>query len=129
VNGIWSQTRNTDWKKELFGKTSYVQNVQAGISGGSADTQFIVNGTYRTETTVTPDEGQYRKGALYSNITHKSFDDRFHLNFSSSYTSEKNTLPGIDLSRFAYTIAPNAPMLYDGAGNLNWENGTFENPL
>jgi TonB-linked SusC/RagA family outer membrane protein len=129
VNGTWSQTRNTDWKKELFGKTSYVHNVQAGISGGSADTQFIVNGTYRTESTVTPDDGLYRKGALYSNITHKSSDDRFHLNFSGSYTSDKNTLPGLDLSRYAYTLAPNAPSLYDVAGNLNWENGTFENPL
>lgn len=129
VNGTWSQTRDTDWKKELFGKTSYVNNVQATISGGSEDTQYMVSGTYRTETTVTPDDGQYRKGTLHSNITHKSHDGRFRLNFSSGYTSEKNTLPGIDLSRFAYTLAPNAPSLYDNAGNLNWEDGTFENPL
>jgi len=129
VNGNYSQTRNTDWKKELFGKTSYVNNVQTAISGGSDDTQYMVSGTYRTETTVTPDDGQYRKGSLHSNITHKSTDGRFRLNFSSGYTSEKNTLPGIDLSRFAYTLAPNAPALYDDAGNLNWEAGTFENPL
>ncbi len=129
VNGNYSQTRNTDWKKELFGKTSYVNNVQTSISGGSDDTQYMVSGTYRTETTVTPDDGQYRKGSLYSNITHKSTDGRFRLNFSSGYTSEKNTLPGIDLSRFAYTLAPNAPSLYDNAGNLNWEEGTFDNPL
>lgn len=129
VDGTWSQNRETDWKKELFGKTSYVHNVQASASGGSADTQYLISGTYRTETTVTPDDGQYRKGAINSSITHKSSDKRFNLNFTTTFSSEKNTLPGIDLSRYAYTLAPNAPALYDSAGNLNWENGTFENPL
>ncbi|RYY25411.1 MAG: SusC/RagA family TonB-linked outer membrane protein, partial [Chitinophagaceae bacterium] len=129
VNGTWSQTRNTDWRKELIGNTSYVQNIQATISGGSPETQFLVSGTYRSESTVTPDEGLYRKGMLHSSITHKTSDDKFHLNFSADYASDKNTLPGRDLTRSAYTLAPNAPALYDASGNLNWENGTFENPL
>jgi TonB-linked SusC/RagA family outer membrane protein len=129
VNGTWSQTRNTDWKKELIGGTSYVQNLQASVSGGSAETQFLVSGTYRTESTVTPDDGQYRKGTLHSSITHKTADDKFSLNFSADYSSDKNTLPNVDLSRLAYTTAPNAPALYDSAGNLNWEGGTFSNPL
>jgi TonB-linked SusC/RagA family outer membrane protein len=129
INGTWSQTRNTDWKKELIGGTSNVQNIQTTVSGGSAETQFLVSGTYRSESTVTPDDGLYRKGILHSSITHKSPDDKFHLNFSADYASDKNSLPGKDITRSAYTIAPNAPALYDASGNLNWENGTFENPL
>ena len=129
INGTWSQTRNTDWQKELIGGTSYIQNVQTSISGGSANTQFMLSGTYRDESTLTPDDGHYSKGAVHSSITHKTTDDNFHLNFSADYVSDKNTLPGMDLSRLAYTLAPNAPALYDNAGNLNWEDGTFENPL
>jgi TonB-linked SusC/RagA family outer membrane protein len=129
INGTWSQTRNTDWQKELIGGTSYIQNVQTSVSGGSANTQFILSGTYRDESTLTADDGHYGKAAMHSSITHKTADDNFHLNFSADYASDKNTLPGMDLSRLAYTLAPNAPALYDNAGNLNWENGTFENPL
>src|SRR5690606_23753667 len=32
----------------------------------------------------------------------------------------------VELSR---NLAPNAPELYDEQGNLNWENGTWANPL
>ena len=129
VNGIWSQSRDTDWKKELIGGTSFVQNLQVSASGGSQSTQFLVSGTYRNESTVTIDDGLYKKGILHSSITHKTADDKFSIIFSSDYAADKNTLPGIDLSRFAYTIAPNAPSLYDSNETLNWENGTFDNPL
>ncbi|MCK8141451.1 SusC/RagA family TonB-linked outer membrane protein [Flavobacterium sp. I-SCBP12n] len=129
INGTWSQTRNTNWQKELIGGTSYIQNAQTSVSGGSENTQFMLGGTYRDESTVTRDNGHYSKGAVHSSMIHKTSDDSFHLNFSADYTSDKNTLPGMDLSRLAYTLAPNAPALYDNAGNLNWEEGTFENPL
>ncbi len=129
LNGTWSQTRDTDWKKELFGKTSYVQTLQSSVSGGSDNTQFMVSGSYRTESTVTPESGEFKKASIISSITHKSLNRRFNLNFSTSYSSDKNILPGIDLSRFAYSLAPNAPSLYSNDGNLNWEGGTFENPL
>lgn len=129
INGTWDQTRNTDWKKELIGGTAYVHNVQASVSGGSKGTQFLVSGTYRKETTVFPGDAHYGKGAVHSSITHQSPDNRFTLNFSADYAGDKNTLPGVDLTGAAYTLAPNAPGLYDAAGNLNWENGTFSNPL
>lgn len=129
VNGTWSQNRYTNWQKELLGGTSYVRNLQGSVSGGAERTQFMIGGTYRNETTVTPDTGAYSKGAVHTSITHTSADDRFKLNFSANYSSERNTLPGTDLSKSAYTLAPNAPALYDNNGDLNWENGTFENPL
>ncbi|MBY8963162.1 SusC/RagA family TonB-linked outer membrane protein [Flavobacterium sp. D11R37] len=129
VNGTWSQTRNTDWQKELIGGTANIYNAQLTVSGGSDLTQFLLSGTYRKETTVFPGDAHFNRGAAAVNITHRSEDDRFRLMFSANYSGDKNTLPGIDLTRQAYTLAPNAPALYDDAGNLNWENGTFENPL
>jgi len=129
INGTWDQTRNTNWQKELIGGTANIYNAQLSISGGSNFTQFLVSGTYRKETTVFPGEAHYSRGGAHVGITHRSEDERFKLNFSADYTGDKNTLPGIDLTRLSYTLAPNAPSLYDAAGNLNWEDGTFDNPL
>ena len=129
INGTWDASRYTDWQKELIGGTAYTYNTQATISGGSETTQFLISGTYRKETTVYPGDAHYNRGAVAASITHRSEDDKFKLTFTANYTGDKNTLPGIDLTRMAYTIAPNAPALYDGAGNLNWEDGTFRNPL
>ena len=129
VNGTWDQNRYTDWQKELLGGTAYINNVQLSASGGSANTQFLVGGTYRRETTVFPGDAHYTKAAVHSSITHRSDDDKFNLVFSADYSVDKNSLPGIDLTSRALSLAPNAPALYDEEGNLNWEEGTFQNPL
>ncbi len=129
INGTWDQNRYTDWKKEMIGGTAYINNVQASVSGGNPNTQYLLSATYRKETTVFPGESNYSKGVVHSSISHKSADKRFNLNFSADYSSDKNTLPGRDLTARAYALAPNAPALYDAAGNLNWEEGTFDNPL
>ncbi len=129
INGTWDQNRNTDWQKELIGGTSYIQSLQTSISGGNKNTQFLLSGTYHKETTVFPGDFNYGKGSINSNISHQSDDKRFSLNFSATYSGDKNTLPGRDLTSRAYTLAPNAPELYNSDGSLNWENGTFINPL
>jgi len=129
INGTWDQSRDTDWQKELIGGTAYINNVQASVSGGSAATQFLVSGTYRRETTVFPGESHYGRGTFHSSINHKSEDEKFSLMFAADYAGDKNTLPGTDFTAAAITLAPNAPALYDSTGNLNWENGTFQNPL
>ncbi len=129
VNGTWDRNRYTDWQKTLIGGTATIQNAQLTISGGSSQTQFLVSGTYRNETSVFPGNESYGKGAVHSSITHQSADQKFNLNLSANYIGDKNTLPGVDLTGLSYTLAPNAPVLYDGNGNLNWENGTFNNPL
>lgn len=129
INGTWDPNRYTDWKQKFIGGTAVVNNVQASASGGSERTQYLVSGTYRKETTVFPGDSHYGKGAVNSNITHRSADDRFHIDFATAYAGDKNTLPGVDLTGKAYALAPNAPALYDEEGNLNWEEGTFNNPL
>lgn len=129
VNGTWDPRRSTDWQKKLIGGTANIHNTQLSISGGSANTQFTLGGTYRRETTVFPGDNDFKRAAVHSNLSHHSEDGKFNLNFSASYVSDKNTLPGVDLARQAYTLSPNAPALYDSEGNLNWEGGTFENPL
>jgi TonB-linked SusC/RagA family outer membrane protein len=129
VNGTWSPDRYTDWQKELIGGTAYINSLQASVSGGTASTQFLLSGNYRKETTVFPGAANFQRGAVHSTISHHSNNDKFNLTFSTNYTSDRNTLPGKDLTGSAYTLAPNAPALYDSNGDLNWENGSFNNPL
>lgn len=129
VNGTWDQNRYTDWQKKLTGRTAQMNNTQLSLSGGSETTQYLLSGTYYKETTVFPGDFGYRKGALHFNVSHASQDNRLKVNFSGGYTAQDNELPGTDLTRISRTLVPNAPGLYDENGELNWEDGTFENPV
>lgn len=129
VNGMWDQTRNTDWQKELIGGTAEYTNIQASISGGSMQTKFLFGGNYHRETTVFPGNFDYVKAGGHLSLNHESTDKRLSLALSAIYTAQFSTLPSSDLSQSAAMLAPNAPALYDDQGNLNWENNTFDNPL
>src|SRR5690606_26577562 len=79
--------------------------------------------------TVFPGDFGYQKGALHFNVSHGGSEDRLKVSFSGNYTAQDNDLPATDLTRISRSLAPNAPALYDDNGELNWENGTFNNPL
>ncbi|WP_299669714.1 SusC/RagA family TonB-linked outer membrane protein [uncultured Polaribacter sp.] len=123
----WDQNRYTDWQEVLLGGTAYTNNVQASVSGGNSNTQFLLSGGYYTETTVFPGDFKYKRGTIRANINHSSTDERFKLVFSTNYTTENNDLPANDLTPASEILAPNAPALFDDEGNLNFENGTFNN--
>jgi TonB-linked SusC/RagA family outer membrane protein len=129
VNGVWDHNRYTDWQKELIGGTAQINNIKASISGGNATTQYLLSGNYRTETTVFPGDFKYKKGALHFSMNHVSDDEKFKLTFSSGYVTQKNDQPSTDLTGVSLTLAPNAPALFDQQANLNWESGTWDNPL
>ncbi|SNZ01721.1 SusC/RagA family TonB-linked outer membrane protein [Flagellimonas pacifica] len=124
----WDNNRYTDWQQELIGGTAYRNNAQLSVSGGSGQTQFLVSGSYQKETTVFPGDAKYGKANIHSNIGHRSENGRFKVNFSTSYAHEDNKLPGADFTGKAYSLEPNAPAPYDGEGNLNWENNSWDNP-
>ncbi|MCB0466515.1 MAG: TonB-dependent receptor plug domain-containing protein, partial [Aequorivita sp.] len=129
VNGTWDPDRYTDWQKELIGGTAYYHAASASITGGGAFTQFLINGNYREESTVFPDDSKYKKGAVLVNLNHAAPNDKFDIQFSGNYVFDTNDLPPSSLVREALTLPPNAPDLYTADGELNWENGTFKNPL
>ncbi|WP_417558490.1 SusC/RagA family TonB-linked outer membrane protein [Mesoflavibacter zeaxanthinifaciens] len=128
VNGTWDRHRYTDWQDVLIGGTAYSNNLQATISGGVASTQFLLSGTRYKETTVFPGDFSFRKNSVHASLQHQSLDDRFDVSFTGSYVSDKNNLLATDLTRQAYTLAPNAPEPYHSDGTLNWENSTWNNP-
>jgi TonB-linked SusC/RagA family outer membrane protein len=129
VNGTWDQNRYTDWQEEFLGGTAQINDFQATLSGGSDKTQFLLSSTYHNESTVFPGDFKYKKGGAQFNMGHHSEDNKFKFNFSTGYTIQNNDQPAFDLTPSARYLAPNAPALYDEAGNLNWENSTWQNPL
>jgi TonB-dependent starch-binding outer membrane protein SusC len=129
INGTWDQNRNTDWQKELLGGSSQISEVQGTLSGGSEQTQFMINGNYHHETTVFPGDFGYKKGGAQINLNHRSENNRFWMTFSAGYNVQNNLQTAFDLTNEARFQAPNAPQLYNTDGTLNWENGTWENPL
>ena len=129
INGTWDQNRYTDWQKELLGGTSQITDLQASVSGGSTNTQFLLNGSYHTESTVFLGDFIYKKGGSNFNLNHNSEDQKFRLNFSAGFNSQNNNQPSYDFTRDARSLSPNAPALYNPDGSLNWENGTWQNPL
>lgn len=129
---IWDQERYTDWQEVLLGGAAYRRNAQLSFSGGNEYFQFLLNGGYTSETTVFPGDSKYEKASVHVNLNHQSKDKHFKINFSTNYVSDSNNLPGNDITQQALAIPPNAPSLYDEAGNINhWGNlGAFvNNPL
>jgi TonB-linked SusC/RagA family outer membrane protein len=129
VNGTWSQTRYTDWQKELIGGTAFTRTVDAAISGGNSNTSFTIRGANFHETTVFPGNFAYNKASAHFSVTHRSTDEKFNISLSGNYVADKNNLLAMDLTREALILPPNAPALYNEQGELNWENSTWENPL
>lgn len=129
INGTWDQNRYTNWQEELIGGTSQISALQGTISGGSQTTQFLFSGNYHTESTVFPGDFLYKRAGSQFSLNHRSEDNKFKMTFSSNYNVQDNDQPAFDFTYDARALPPNAPALYDQNGNLNWENGTWDNPL
>ncbi|MES2328761.1 MAG: SusC/RagA family TonB-linked outer membrane protein [Bacteroidota bacterium] len=135
LNGLWDSTRYTDWQKVMIGGTAGYSNYGVTISGGTTNIQYLVGGTYHRETTVFPGNFANQDVSVHFNISSTSANQKFHFQFSGSYLSDHNSLPGIDLTQYVF-LAPVAPALYNPDGTLNWApnpnasgNSSWVNPL
>jgi len=128
LTGVWDSTRYTDWQKTMIGRAAHFTNAQASVSGGSNNTQFVLGGGYSRQTTVFPGNYSDQKASMHANINHVSTNQKFRTQFSALYVNDNNVLPASDLTGLI-TLGPNDPALYDANGNINWEGGTWTNPL
>ncbi|HEX9827426.1 MAG TPA: SusC/RagA family TonB-linked outer membrane protein [Flavobacteriaceae bacterium] len=129
LNGTWDNTRETDWQDVLIGGTSEIMNVNATISGGNENIQFLLGGTNYRETSVFPGDYKFNRSSVNINLNYTSTNQKFSTQFSTSYSISNNNLPQVDVTDRALTLSPVAPALFDEEGNLNWENSTWDNPL
>jgi TonB-linked SusC/RagA family outer membrane protein len=111
-------TRYTDWQRSLYGGTGRNIDLHAGVTGGDARTLFRIGAAYNRFTNIETVSGADQRGSLSFNLTHHSANQRFSVALTSQYSfsqSDMINLPG------AVTLAPNAPPIYDSAGNLNFD--------
>jgi TonB-dependent starch-binding outer membrane protein SusC len=125
----WDTTGNTDWQKTLLGGNARTTDIQGAISGGDNLTQFLIGGGYHHEGTVFGGRFRENKSSVHLNLAHHSADNKFNIQFSAGYMVNNNFLPTNDFTSFALTLPPDTPPLYDSAGNLNWQQSTWSNPL
>ncbi|MCZ4320299.1 SusC/RagA family TonB-linked outer membrane protein [Aequorivita viscosa] len=129
INGTWDANRYTDWQEELIGGTAYYTAANASVQGGDDNTGFLLSGSHHKETTVFKGDFEYNKSSILANVHHKSKDNKVEVQFTANYVSDHNDMPTTSFIFSALSLAPNAPSLYDENGELNWEDGTFDNPL
>lgn len=137
INGVWDQTRETDWQKVLIGGSADITDAQTNFSAGSERTSFRLGGAFHKETTIFPgDFGQKRANGNF-NLSHFSMDRRLKIDLSLNYGVSAQNMFNANLVGSAFTLPPNAPGLYNKDGSLNWQiitdggipRSTFTNPL
>ncbi|MDM1391145.1 SusC/RagA family TonB-linked outer membrane protein [Myroides marinus] len=127
--GDWDKNRYTNWQKELIGGTALSKNISFGVSNSNQYTQILFNTSHNEETTVFPTDNGYKRNSFLLNVNHNSKDSRLTIGGSANYSTQNSDLIATDLTKTALTLPPNAPSLYNEDGSLNWQNGTFNNPL
>ncbi len=128
LNGAWDSTRYTDWQKVFIAGTSHYKKAQVSLSGGTANTQFLLSTTYNKQTTVFPGDYYDQQFSTHLNVHHASTNKKFQMNFTGYFLKDNSRIPLIDFTSLIY-LAPTAPSIYDKNGNLNWQNNTWTNPF
>ena len=126
---VWDQERFTDWQEELLGGTARQTNAELSLSGGTAQTQFLVRGSFFRQTNIFNfDNSAFESGSGHFNLNQRSRDNRLNVSLSTTYTVSANDQNAIGLTNEALTLPPNAPSLFDENGDINFADG-FDNPL
>jgi len=130
INGTWDTTRSTNWGRTLVGQATHLSNIGASVSGGNAQTQFLLSGNYRK---VDNNEkifgGSDQTASLHFNMSNTSQDGRFTASLTGGYTYDRNNIPTGDIFSSVLGLAPDAPPLYNPDGSINFAKNTFINPL
>jgi TonB-linked SusC/RagA family outer membrane protein len=114
---VWDTTKSTDWQKSIYGRTGNTTDAQVALTGGDGRTTFRIAGGYNRTAEITTVSGSDQRASASFNLSHASLDQRLTISLSSafSYTeSDMINIPG------GIVYAPNAPSIYDSAGNLNY---------
>lgn len=121
---LWSQEQGTDWVDYIFGNTARSTDLQARVSGGKSNTTFSISGNYRDETTVLKGNNSFKRSGIYSQLQHKSENNKFNLSLSSQLSNQNSDLVNpIQNIATIIQIAPNYPLSLPN-GEPNWYSGT-----
>ena len=129
INGTWDKNRYTDWSKTLIGNTATSSNTNVQLSGGSETTSFMISLGHNEQGTAFGENFKYKTNSVSANIAHNSKDKKLNISISNMFSTQTNNVINSDITRKAFSLAPNSPSLYRADGSLNWENNTWSNPV
>jgi len=112
-------TRYTNFEKFFTGNAAQYKDVQVSISGGNANTQFLIGGAYHEQSTVFPFSESVPRGSVHLNITNTSLDNRFKLSVTAGYSITSSHLPQVDLAYQGVAFPPDLPSLYNKDGSID----------
>lgn len=116
---------DTDFQDYFYNK-GHFNNATLDLSGGSAETLYMLSANYRRESPVFDGNFSDKVARVKLNVQHNSVDKRFKLNASASYGTDQNLIPLFNAYN-TFNLPPNLP-LYKNDGKLAWYTG-FTNPL
>ncbi|WP_285008565.1 SusC/RagA family TonB-linked outer membrane protein [Pedobacter faecalis] len=140
---LWNQSRYTDWQKELLGGKPGWTRADLSISGGNTAIQYLVGGNYNRQGYVYPsafkskEDAKYETSTFYFNFNGNSQNGKLSIALGGNYSNNNRFGGQTDFTKFAITLAPNAPEIYNSNGDLNWElnptqprsAATWDNPF
>jgi len=116
---IFDQDKYTNWQKVINGKTSNNTDIHASLSGGSANTTFIVSPGYSRSDYNFPGNFADQRMTLHSALHSNSVDKHFTIDLVTDYGYDQNNSVGFGAGQ-DILLPPNLPNLLDPAGNLVW---------
>lgn len=114
----WPASQDINWQDYMIGHTGKVTEVTGSVSGGGAQSHFMLSGSYRRESTVLRGNPAYQRGAAHLTADHTSLDGKFYLSAGVSFSRDNDNSLASALSTF-YNMAPNYT-LYDSTGAYYW---------
>jgi TonB-linked SusC/RagA family outer membrane protein len=117
---ILDPNSNTDWFKQFFGGTANNTIVHASLTGGTANTTFIVSVGNAHQTYNFPGNFADDTYTLHTGFHHNSLDNKLSVDFGTDFSYDQNNSSGAPSVLKAYTLPPNYPALLNPDGSLAW---------
>ncbi|TDX01563.1 SusC/RagA family TonB-linked outer membrane protein [Dinghuibacter silviterrae] len=128
LNGTWSSTAYTDWRKVYLGSSAQSTNANLSYSGGNKNTSYMVNGSYMNNGNIQRHKGSFQNGNIRFSLNTATNDNKFNLNLSGGYLFSKDDMVPYDFSQSTALDAPNAPSPFLSNGNINWADNDPDGP-
>lgn len=123
---VFNTGGDIDMLKLMTGNNGHFTNANLTVSGGEQNTQFLLSGNFRKESSVVSNDFSDEKFQGRFNLQHQSNNRRFKVNANVSLAKERNEPAALILSS-VYNLPPNLP-LYNDDSSLAWQTG-YSNPL
>lgn len=120
---LWDTARNVNWQDELWGRTGIVTTVNAGISGGTNNATFRVNGGYSKQQDITTVSGGSKSGSLSLSLDTRTNNQKLTVSLSANYNSTYAN--PVNQANLVPNLPSNAPAMYKENGELNYEEWNY----